>query len=205
MQPQTAAAPPQETGFKPKWRHFHPLDRVWLQNPFDKDIVFQVADEYNRPFKYLLRAHEVSELPGGAIATLGVKRIVDQLIQNNKDDTAKLWDPGIRAKYEADVIMRIKEGRAPATDGGVPGVVDLSVQKTDSNIAPPPPAKPAEEAFPGLNQAAPAPAPSPTPVAPNLAPLPADAQAGLDDVIGASLPSEDAEIPPNNDNSGAEG
>lgn len=95
--------------FTPKWRHFHPQATVWVQNPFDHDVVFQVADEHNVPFQYRMQAHKVAELPGGAIATLGVKAIVDELIQGNDKDVFLMWDANTRKKYEDQIILREKE------------------------------------------------------------------------------------------------
>lgn len=95
--------------FTPKWRHFPVQSTVWLHNPFDDDIVFAVADELNRQFKYRLEAHETSELPGGSIATLGVKKIVDRLIQNSTEDSAQMWNLKTRAKYEKQVIVGFRD------------------------------------------------------------------------------------------------
>lgn len=95
--------------FKPKWRHFHPQATLWVQNPFDHDVVFQVADEHNVPYQYRMPAGKVSELPGGAIATLGVKAIVDELIQKDKRDVFLMWDEATRRKHEDSIILRLKE------------------------------------------------------------------------------------------------
>lgn len=182
----------QTNGFTPKWRIFSPLARVWVQNPFDHDIVFQVADEYNRPYKYVLRAGKPAELPGGSIATLGVKQIVDQLILSTKGDEAHMHDPLVRAKHEATVILRVKE-TAPLADAGPAGEIDLSVRSEDPTEEETTTMAQPEEAFPGLN------------AAPALDPLPASAKAGLDDLIGASLPSSDSVASPNNAHDNAEG
>lgn len=196
MNPQSTATP-RADGFKPRYRHFHPLSRVWVQNPFDHDVVYQVADERNRPFKYRLPAGKVSELPGGAIATLGVKAIVDELIQNSKGDEMRMWDENVRAKHEADIILRLKETKE-ATDSVVPGEIDLSVKSNDVPEVRTETAKP-EEAFPGLNQ------PEAETDEPVLDALPAAAAAGLNDMVAASLPSGDAVTSPNNVNASAEG
>lgn len=105
MQPNQSRA----DGYAPKWRHFHPQSTVWVQNPFDHDVVFQVADEHNTPYQYRMPKGRVSELPGGAVATLGVKAIVDELIQVNKEDVFHMWDASVRAKHEAAIIVRYKE------------------------------------------------------------------------------------------------
>lgn len=119
----------QSDQFKPKYRQFHPQSTVWVQNPFDHDVVFQVADEHNTPYSYKLPSHKVSELPGGAVATLGVKAIVDELIQNNKGDNLRIWDADVRAKYEKDIILRVKEAsNRNATASGPVGDIDLSVK-----------------------------------------------------------------------------
>lgn len=183
-------------GFKPKWRQFHPLSRVTIQNPFDHDVIFQVANEYNQPFQYRIRAHQRAELPGGAIATLGIKAIVDELIQNTKGDEMRMWDENVRSKHEADIILLLKETK-PQINPERPGEIDLTTAKDASQeIAAPVEAAP-EEAFPGLNQTVTG---SPVPVT-----VPAGVAAGLDDVIGASLPSEDAIVAPNNVHTDAEG
>lgn len=201
MQPQAQPDGRRADGFKPKYRHFHPMDRVWVQNPFDHDVVYQVADEYNRPFRYRLPAHQVSELPGGAIATLGVKAIIDELIQNTQGDEMSMWDENIRRKHENDVILRVKQ-TSPVGDPSTPGEVDLSVK---SNEVPAPVAEapaPPEEAFPGLNQPV---APIAPPAAPAIDPLPASVAAGMQDMIGASLPATDAVVGANNTHADAEG
>lgn len=143
--------PPQRSdGFTPRYRNFHPQATVWVQNPFNHDVIYQVADEMNRPFKYKLPANQISELPGGAVATLGVKAIVDEMIQNDKDDALSIWDLNVRAKYEDKVILRVKE--APLkTDAKLPtGEIDLSVKGEVAAEKEPEAEAPAETAFPGL-------------------------------------------------------
>lgn len=116
--------------FTPKWRHFHPQATVWVQNPFDHDVVFQVADEHNIPFQYRIQAHKVAELPGGAIATLGVKEIVNEMIQGNDKDIYLMWDFNTRAKYEKQVILREKQ--APVMqDIARGGEIDLTTSSVD--------------------------------------------------------------------------
>lgn len=186
-------------GFRPKYRHFHPLDRVWVQNPFEHDVVYQVADEYNQPFTYRLPKGRVSELPGGAIATLGVKRIVDELIQNNGDtEVALMWDTNTRSKHEANIILRIKN-TTPGTNPATPGEVDLSV-KSDKDVpaTEEEPVVEPEQAFPGLGKGA----QKDTSV---LDPLPSQVAAGIDSVVGASLPSSNSVVSANNAHPNVEG
>lgn len=194
MEPQAKTASQSTNGWEPKWRQFNPLSRVWVQNPFDHDVVYRVADEFNRPFEYLLPAKKVSELPGGAIATLGVKAIVDELIQNSEKDAVHMWDKLVRAKHEATVIVREKETR-PLANPANPGVIDLSVKTNEVATTPEAPTTAPETAFPGLNEAP----------GNELAPLPAAAAAGLDDLVKASLPTSDAVASPNNAHANAEG
>jgi hypothetical protein len=114
-------------GFSARWRHFHPQSTVWVQNPFDHDVEFKAADERNVQYLYKLPANKISELPGGLIATLGVKELVDQMISGTKEDVLRIWDADVRAKHEAKIIMRIKE--APiheSTSEG--GEIDLGVK-----------------------------------------------------------------------------
>ena len=108
MQPTTKS-----DGFQTKWRTFHPQATVWVMNPFDHDVVFNVADERNTPFQYRMPAGKTSELPGGAVATLGVKAIVDEMIQKDPKDVFSMWEVGVREKYENQIILRVKE--APIT------------------------------------------------------------------------------------------
>jgi hypothetical protein len=119
--------------FLPKWRHFHPLSTLYLSNPFDEDIIFQVADERNQPIKYVLKARKVNELPGGPIATLGLKAVIDKMIGDRKEDALRIWEPAVREKYEAEVIVKVKE--APQReDQAVPGgPIDLSTPGEDDD------------------------------------------------------------------------
>lgn len=203
MQPQTAPNGQRADGFTPKYRHFPPTDRVWVKNPFEHDIVYQVADEYNRPFRYRLPCKDrngnlgcVSELPGGAIATLGVKQIVDELIQNsatNTENTLLMWDERVRGKHEASIIIKIASV-APKADPSNPGEINLGGSAEDIPQAPEEvPAAP-EEAFPGLNEPEqPAAAPS-LPYVPPSVPLPQAANQGIANVVAASLPSSNATV-----------
>ena len=118
-------------GYTPRYRQFAPQSIVWVQNPFDHDVEFQVADELNRPFMYVLPSHKVSELPGGSVATLGVKKIVDELIQNSEKDTLSIWDLPIRAKYEEQVIVREKDAPSRTEQTTAGGTIDLSVKSTE--------------------------------------------------------------------------
>lgn len=138
------------TGYEPKWRQFHPQSMVWVSNPFDHDVVFQVADERNVPYKYKLGAHSPCELPGGAVATLGVKAIVDELIQNSKEDQLRMWDKDVRKKYEDSVILRVKEGKPMAEAAGPAGEIDLSVDDGKDNPVTEAPVEEVETAFPDL-------------------------------------------------------
>ena len=132
MQPQTASG---ADPYKPKWRHFHPQATVWVLNPFDHDVIFRVADENNNQSEFRIQARERAELPGGAIATLGVKTIIDEMIQNNKDDVLSLHNADVRAKYEEKVILRVKEAPAAVTTGGASGPIDLSISsKKDEEV-----------------------------------------------------------------------
>lgn len=159
MQPQNSP-----DGFKPRYTHFAPQAIVWVQNPFDHDVVYQVADELNRPFQYKLPAKKVSELPGGSVATLGVKRIVDELIQNGVDEQGRseafnLWEPTTRAKYEKQVVLRIKEAPSKAEQTSAAGEIDMSV-KREAEVSPQeneeldePVVPEATSEFPGLDSA----------------------------------------------------
>jgi hypothetical protein len=115
--------------FEPKWRHFHPQSRVWVKNPFDHDVIFYVADEANEQYQYKMPSNRISELPGGAIATLGVKEIVDRLIGQSSVDATHIWVLRTRAKYEAQIIVKIKDPpqrAAKATGGEVNLASDFS-------------------------------------------------------------------------------
>lgn len=210
MQPQTAADDlgRREDGFKPKYRHFPPTDRVWVKNPFQHDVVYQVADEYNRPFRYRLPCKDrngnlgcVSELPGGAIATLGVKAIVDELIQNSAEDNLLMWDERIRTKHEKQIIVQVRS-TTPKADAEHPGEVNLA---SSADELPPQPTEAPdvpEEAFPGLNEEPETPpAPSVPPPAPSVPPTPATpgiVAQGIGDVVAASLPSSNVVVGANN-------
>lgn len=184
MQPSTSAA--NANGYVPRFRQFSPQSIVWVQNPFDHDVDFQVADELNRPFVYTLPAHKVSELPGGSIATLGVKKLVDALMQNDAKAAVQIWDLPSRAKFEADIIMRIKEAPSREEQTTPNGKIDLSV-KSQADEPPVPgaseiitEASQMDDDFPGL-AAVPPPvaAPALPPERAPLAPAAATAVMGL--------------------------
>ena len=120
-------AEPRNDSFQPRWRHFHPQSIVWVQNPFDHTVEFKVADERDIQYTYELPANKISELPGGPIATLGIKKLVDMMVLGNKDEALRIWDQDVRAKHEAKIIMRIKE--APLMNKeSLGGKIDLSVK-----------------------------------------------------------------------------
>lgn len=112
--------------FQPKWTHFHPQSTVWVMNPFEHDVEYKVADERGTQYSYRMPAGKTSELPGGAIATLGVKAIVDEMIQNDPKDIYSMWERSVREKYENKIILRVKE--APQTKTEINnGEVNLGV------------------------------------------------------------------------------
>lgn len=146
MQPKTSG-----DAYKPKWRHFHPQSRVWLMNPFPHEVHFYVADESNVQYKYILPGNTTSELPGGMIATLGVKTIVDEMIQNNSQDVLRIWDEEVRKKYEDKVIKKYKE--APENRFATNGAKEINLGMTyDEDESDQPEVKTNEEepAFPEL-------------------------------------------------------
>jgi hypothetical protein len=184
MQPQAQPAT-QGDGFRPKYKHFHPQSTVWVKNPLKHDVVFQVADEYNRPFEYLIKKNSTAELPGGAVATLGVKAIVDELIQNNPKDALLLHEPKTREKYEAEIIVNIKEKPVRGRTGPE-GQIDLSVPDEAADEAESVSNKPEEE-FPDLEQDEPT-------TAPELPPADTRVGQGIASIAGASLPGQNAII-----------
>lgn len=124
---------PQADEYKPKWRHFHPQATVWVLNPFDHDVIWRVADENNNQSEFRIQARERAELPGGAIATLGVKAIVDEMIQASKEDAPRLYMLDVRARYEEKIILRVKEAPAAVTASAPSGPIDLSIGKADND------------------------------------------------------------------------
>lgn len=134
MQP--TQTPATANGYTPRYRQFPPQSIVWVQNPFDQDVDFQVADELNRPFVYTLPTHKVSELPGGSIATLGVKKLVDALMQNDPKAAVQIWDLPSRAKFEEKIIMRVKEAPSREEQVTPSGKIDLSVKTTAAEATP---------------------------------------------------------------------
>jgi hypothetical protein len=151
----------QNNQYQPRWRHFHPNDILYVKNPFDFDIVFQVADEYNQPWQYKLPQGKVSELPGGMIATLGLKEIVDRMVANG-GEAIRIWDPLVRSRYEKAVIVRLKEAPQRGNVNGPAGPVDLT--SSDDDIVGPAlegaSTQPKEKAFPGANRRPKVPAPA---------------------------------------------
>lgn len=180
-------------GFKPRYRSFHPMDRVWVKNPFGHDIRYKVADEHNEPYWYTLPAGAVCELPGGAIATLGVKHIVDELIQNHPQDSKNQWDLPTRKRHEDTIIEEVRSAR-PQGASDTPREVNLAVDDSpkESNQTQAPSAA-SEQAFPGLNQRESASAPSQGKQ--SLSPM---VEQGLNDVIASSLPSSNVVVGANN-------
>lgn len=159
----------ERSSFEPRWRHFHPQDVLFLKNPFDEDVVFTVADERNQPISYRMPAKKVCELPGGLIATLGLKEIIDRLIGQSKTDLVRIWEPGVRKYYEDQVIIRVKEApqKAAADDPG--GPITLASSEDEADIAAADEGPHEERAFPGAKKA-PAAAP---PAGENKEPKPA--------------------------------
>lgn len=89
------------------YRHFFPGEIVRVLNPFDEDIEFFVADELDRKIPYIMPANQESELPGGPIATLGVKEIVDRKMHEENMAT-QMWVLTERAKVEDRIITFYK-------------------------------------------------------------------------------------------------
>lgn len=154
-----------QDSYAPRWRHFHPQATLYLKNPFDEDIFFQVADEHNVPYTYKLAANARCELPGGTVATLGLKEIVDRMIGNSKTDAIRIWEPSVREHYEEQVILKVKEPPTSANGAGPGGVVDLSTapgeldeldEKSDA------PSHKDEQAFPTATTPKAAASPAPT-------------------------------------------
>lgn len=146
MQPNTAA-----DGFQTKYRHFSPQARIRLQNPFDHDVIYQVADEQNRPMQYNLPAHRISELPGGSVATLGLKAIIDEMIQNDDKAALSLYDLNVRARFEEKVLVSVVEAPMVTADTQT-GLIDLSVGKGEQPKVEE--AEKVEEAFPDVKDVA---------------------------------------------------
>lgn len=119
--------------FQPRWRHFHPQATLFLKNPFDDDITFQVADENNIPYSYRMPGRKVSELPGGAIATLGLKTIVDRMIGDKGEDLLRIWDQNVRKSYEDLVIVRERAAPQHAGKNGPSGPINLTAADEDLN------------------------------------------------------------------------
>lgn len=148
MNPNAQAA----DGYKNNYRLFSPQSTLWIINPLGYDINFNVADENNVQYQYTLPKGATSELPGGSVATLGLKALIDEMIQVGKKDILRIYDAEVRKEYEDRVIIRFKEAanreKVP-TEGGV---IDLSVKSNDTPDEDLDQAGPEEEEFPGLKQ-----------------------------------------------------
>lgn len=131
--------------YESKWRTFSPQATVWVQNPLDHDVVYKVADEYNQQFEYVIPRGKVAELPGGKIAELGLKRIVDEIIQNSKEH-ARMYQKEYRSQVEDEVILRVKE--APAPKAGVVNTGPIDLSSGDINAEAEKPVKEEEEEKP---------------------------------------------------------
>lgn len=154
----------QTDDYKPKWRHFNPGDRVTIQNPFDHDITWDVFDETrNAKVTYRVGANQRAELTGGLVHTLGVKRIVDEMMQQDKKRLL-MNDIVERAKYEEQIILRLKSAPSTIAQRTTQGhyEVDLSsnlgaeneeapMAQAPTAQAPAPVERPQEEEFPELN------------------------------------------------------
>jgi hypothetical protein len=129
-----------KTQYQARYRHFHPQDVVTVRNPFDEELVWTVADDSGQQLEYILAANSVGELPGGLVATIGVRTIVDQLIQEASETDPglylNLYNPDIRAKYEEQIIMKFKP--APVTQAPQqPGdQVRVNLTTKDMSMAP---------------------------------------------------------------------
>lgn len=137
MDPQQQAPPRQRRRQRrdmvtPKWRHFGTQTRVMVQNILDHDVVFEVADDDDIPYSYVMPKGKVSELPGGLIATLGVKALVDQLIAN-EGEMLRMYDQGLRAEKEELIIQQVVDIKLKRKEGPN-GVTDLSSGNGDVDI-----------------------------------------------------------------------
>lgn len=152
MQPETREEK-RNKEFLPKWRHFHPGSTLILKNPFPEAIQFQVADEFNVPHQYVLPANAECELPGGAVATLGLKAIVDKMIGENGDDLIRIWSQPVRKKYEDKIIIDVIDP-PELTRQNDQGVIDLGTKKQESAGKSSTKAKQEEPAFPAARRPA---------------------------------------------------
>lgn len=128
MQPNTRQ---KKDPLAPKWRHFHPQAKLIMKNPFNEDIEFQVADEHNVPYTYRLPRGKVCELPGGAVATLGLKKVIDRLIGEN-NEVVRTYEPSVRQKYEAQVIVKVIDPPQLKQRSGPDGPIDLAQAEEDA-------------------------------------------------------------------------
>jgi len=121
-----------DSEYQPNWRNFGENDTVIAQNPFDEKIEWEVADDNGVKHKYTIDPHSKAELPGGRIATLGVKKIVDRLILEDNNDVL-MWNLEERQKYEegpkANVILRVKSTTPVTKKGEAPQTINLSQEQ----------------------------------------------------------------------------
>lgn len=135
-----------KTGYESKWTVFRPGSVVRVLNPLSFDMIFRYSEE-DKQYEVVLPKGEVSELPGGNCATQGVKRIVDELIQNDKHDAMLMWDETVRKKYEDQIIVHFKEAPGRIKEESSAGPINLSIKGQESE-QPEPEAEKEEVAFP---------------------------------------------------------
>lgn len=143
--------------YKPNWKHYHPYDTVWVQNPFDDKIEWDVAEDIlpgGIPVKntYTIDPHAKAELPGGMIATLGVKIMVDRLMQEAGEDV-QMWNLEKRAEYEEKIVLRVKSVTPPEAKKGESQAINLTQKetKTTAKETPKTEAPKVEPEFPQLD------------------------------------------------------
>lgn len=139
---------PATDSFKPKYRQFPPGSVVRILSPLKFDLVYTYAEE-NQRYEVVIRSGVPSELPGGNCATQGVKRIVDELIQQSKDDQMLMWDEKVREKYEDQFIIHFKDAPGRIEQSVQAGPIDLSIKSEDKSTVETPPEPTEEVAFPG--------------------------------------------------------
>lgn len=149
MNPNAQAA----DGYKNNYRLFSPQSTLWIINPLGYDINFNVADENNIQYQYTLPKGATSELPGGSVATLGLKALIDEMIQTEKKDMLRIYDADVRKEYEDRVIIRFKEAANREKVPTAGGTIDLSVKSNDTSDDEVEEVEAVEEEFPGLKQA----------------------------------------------------
>lgn len=101
--------------------------------------------------QYNLPAHRISELPGGSVATLGLKAIIDEMIQNDDKAALSLYDLNVRARFEEKVLVSVVEAPMVTADTQT-GLIDLSVGKGEQPKVEE--AEKVEEAFPDVKDVA---------------------------------------------------